>query len=355
LLAERRTEGWAPAAAASTGTGTQRGVLPPAAPLTAAGFTPSLFPAGHSPAPLVKICGLTRPEDVELAWTLGAWAIGFVFAPSPRRLTPAAARALVEHALGAAVLESPAAGVPVQAASAPAGIPGWDRPFVVGVFVDVSAAEIAAAVDEAGLDGVQLHGISSLGGDEVRRAVGSRERPLLIIRAVPVDLDATDPELLRTRVAEARAEADVVLLDTRAAGRFGGTGLSFTWSLARHVDDGLPLLVAGGIGPDNVRTALRQSGAWGVDVSSGVEQAPGIKDGVLMERLFAEAGAGRRFAPGGGLTHAHAGTLAVLPSGPPRAAGAPAADPTPAATLAAAAPFTPGVGSTPVPQKGSDR
>jgi phosphoribosylanthranilate isomerase len=344
LIAERRTEGRAPAAAVPAGTGPQRAAPSPAAPLAAAGLTPPLFPAGHPPTPLVKICGLTRPEDVELAWTLGAWAIGFVFAPSPRRLTPAAARALVERALGAAAPESPAA-----------GIPGRDRPFVVGVFGDVSAAEITAAVDEAGLDGVQLHGIDSPGGDEVRRAAGPRERPLLIIRAVPVDPDATDPELLRARVAEARAEADVVLLDTRAAGRFGGTGLSFAWGLALHVDDGLPLLVAGGIGPDNVRTALRQSGAWGVDVSSGVEQAPGIKDGALMEKLFAGVAAGRRLAPGGGPAHACAGTSAASPFGASRAAGAPAADPTPAATLTAATPSAPGAGNTPVPQEGSDR
>ncbi|NLV72167.1 MAG: phosphoribosylanthranilate isomerase [Actinobacteria bacterium] len=256
--------------------------------------------------PLVKVCGLTRAEDVELAWILGAWAVGFVFAPSPRRVTPATTRALVERAVAALATggrrrperSHVAAGAPAGSAGAGAatensiaGIPGRERPYLVGVFGDVPAGEIAESVAEAGLDMVQLHGVKGPAGGDVREALREmmdhHRRLPLIIRAVPVDPSETNARSLRARVAEMRTGTDAVLLDTRGSDGFGGTGRAFAWSLARQVDDGLPLLIAGGITPDNVRTALRESGAWGVDVSSGVERAPGTKDPVLLRRLFA--------------------------------------------------------------------
>jgi len=88
-----------------------------------------------------------------------------------------------------------------------------------------------------------------------------------------------------------------VLLDTHVDGRFGGSGYAFPWELAgeaaRELGPGPAFLVAGGIGPGNARKALARSGAWGVDVSSGVESSPGVKDHGLMERLVAQVGAGR--------------------------------------------------------------
>jgi phosphoribosylanthranilate isomerase len=226
---------------------------------------------------VIKICGLTRLEDVLLARDLGAWALGFVFAPSPRRLTPGAARRLLMDAeLG----------------------PGL--PLTIGVFGDAPADEIAWVVEEVGLDGVQLHGSSGPGGNAVRRELSSQEDPLLVIQAVPVDPAEVDAIALREAVALAHEEADVVLLDTKAAGRFGGTGTVFPWRLAREATNGAPLLIAGGIGPDNVAGALRESDAWGVDVSSGIEMSPGIKDAGLMKRLFAQVGVKPRTMSGGG-------------------------------------------------------
>ena len=105
------------------------------------------------------------------------------------------------------------------------------------------------------------------------------------------------------RTAAGERGADIVLLDSKVAGRFGGTGTAFAWSLARAVAGGGPLLVAGGLTPDNVATALDESGAWGVDVSSGVELSPGVKDSDKLVRLFANASSG-----------------ATSPSAPPRAA-----------------------------------
>lgn len=250
------------------------------------------------PGPVVKICGLTRLEDVLLARDLGAWALGFVFAPSPRRLTPAAARGLIRGATRA-----PSAAPGDVPGNAPGDVrpdgSGPHPPLAVGVFVDASIGELARVVAEVGLDGVQLHGPAGPGGDEVRAAVGDRDRRLLIIQAIPVDPDEIDAGALGTAIAEARREADVVLLDTRTSGQFGGTGTAFPWEVARELGDELPLLVAGGIGPENVHAALRQSGAWGVDVSSGVERSPGIKDPATMRRLFVKAGATRHPAADG--------------------------------------------------------
>jgi len=227
-------------------------------------------------SPAIKICGLTRLDDLLLVRDLGAWAAGFVFAPSPRRLTPAAARELVEGL---------AAAGPVM-------------PLTVGVFGDVPAADIARVVDEVGLGAVQLHSVEGPGGDAVRAALAKNGRPVTIIQAVPVGPRETDAAALRHAVAMARRQADIVLLDTRVGDRFGSTSRSLPWSLAGEAGVG-EVLVAGGIGPENVEAALRESRAWGVDVSSGVERSPGVKDARLLRQLFARAGATRRTASAG--------------------------------------------------------
>jgi phosphoribosylanthranilate isomerase len=242
---------------------------------------------------VVKICGLTRLEDVVLARDLGAWALGFVFAPSPRRLTPAAARGLIGALAGAdggqaGASVSPGREVPRVADGRP--VPEVPRvtgvPLTVGVFTGSSAEEIAQVAEEVGLDAVQLHGRGGPDADAVRAALVSRAYPALIIQAVPVGPGTDGGETFAGAVARARAQADLVLLDTGTAESFGGTGTAFPWRLAAEVGKGLPLLVAGGITPDNVRRALEESGAWGVDVSSGVEASPGIKDPLLLRELF---------------------------------------------------------------------
>ena len=221
----------------------------------------------------MKICGLTRADDVLLACELGAWAVGLIFAPSPRRLTPELARALVRE---------------VRAAGAARSSGGT---LAVGVFGEASADEVARVVEEAGLDGVQLHGANGPGGGAVRTALGREGSRLLVIQALPVAPEAAGRGqgtvgVLRESIARAREEADVILLDTHVGDRLGGSGVAFPWELARGSVDGGALLVAGGIGPGNVEAALRESGAWGVDVSSGVEISPGVKDGRLLRELF---------------------------------------------------------------------
>lgn len=223
---------------------------------------------------MVKICGLTRPEDVILARDLGAWALGFVFAPSPRRLTPAAARGLIRVLAGAPL--SPVPPGPV----APSG------PLTVGVFVGSTPEEMAQVAEEVGLDAVQLHGRGGPSAEAVRAALCARGYPALIIQAVRVGPGTDAGEALSRAVAKAGEQADMVLLDTGTAEGFGGTGTPFPWRLAAEVGEGPPLLVAGGITPGNVRRALDESGAWGVDVSSGVEASPGVKDAALLRELF---------------------------------------------------------------------
>ncbi|MHB9112640.1 MAG: phosphoribosylanthranilate isomerase [Thermoleophilia bacterium] len=201
----------------------------------------------------VKICGLTRPGDAALAAELGAWALGVVFAPeSPRWVS-------IKRA--AEVL-----------ASAPAGVGR------VGVFVNARADEIAGAVEACGLTAVQLHGDES--PEECREV---RERTgVLVIKALAV----SGPESLERVV---QFDTDYILLDTYHPEHRGGTGEVFDWSLSAVLDEGFRggrLILAGGLDPVNILDAVRAAAPFAVDVSSGVESAPGIKDPEQLRLLF---------------------------------------------------------------------
>jgi phosphoribosylanthranilate isomerase len=190
-----------------------------------------------------KICGLSTPETLDAAVRGGARQVGFVFfPPSPRNLGFDQARAL--------------------AARVPAGVEK------VGVFVDPDDALLDAAL-ATGLDAVQLHKVSP------ERAAAVRRR-LPAWAAIPVktraDLDAVQ------RFAGA---ADRILYDAKTpddAALPGGMGLRFDWTLLQGHRHPLPWALSGGLSPDNVAEAVRVTGATAVDVSSGVESAPGVKD-----------------------------------------------------------------------------
>lgn len=239
---------------------------------------PRVLTSLRMPTPLVKVCGLTRLEDAALAAALGAWAVGFVFAPSRRRLTPEQAAPLAAGARAAAL-----AARCVQ------------TPLAVGVFVDESPEEIVAAVKIAGLDGVQLHGLEPRAVG-IRAALGRMADDLLIIQALAVRSEGESATHLRQTVTASRAGADLLLFDAASDGRFGGTGASFPWELACAAAGDNPFLVAGGITPRNARQALAESGAVGVDVSSGLESSPGVKDPDLLRALFSalEPSGGKR-------------------------------------------------------------
>ena len=198
----------------------------------------------------VKICGLTRPGDVELSCILGANYVGFNFAAvSPRRVTLEAARDLAE-----------------------ATRPGVVR---VGVFVDESVEEIGAAIAAARLDLVQFHRPLS--------AQDLRQSPLPVIAVIGVSQNGAD-----SAPAEILASCRLVLCDTALQGRAGGTGTAFDWSLLVGKSWPVPMILAGGLDSDNVAEAIVRVHPAAVDVASGVESSPGIKDETKM-RLFFEA------------------------------------------------------------------
>lgn len=195
----------------------------------------------------VKICGITRREDAELAVELGASALGFNFYPrSPRYLAPSAAAEIV--------------------AKLPPTV------IAVGVFADeIDSAHVASVAREARVMALQLHG-PRFPGNGTAFAYP-------VIRAVAVD-DRFKPEALRGLNAAA------YLLDAFDPVRIGGTGRTIDWAKAREATYGRVIL-AGGLTPENVSEAIRQVRPFAVDVASGVEASPGVKDAVKLRAFFA--------------------------------------------------------------------
>lgn len=198
---------------------------------------------------LVKICGLDAPDSVAMAVVEGAAMVGFVFyPPSPRNLTPAQAGRLVT-------------GVPS----------GIDR---VGLFVDPTDSDIGTVLAEAPLDLIQLHGSESV--ERVKQVRTTFKRP--VIKAIKVE---TAADIDAATVFD--GIADWLLFDakppkTLANALPGGNRVSFDWTLLQGRRFKRPWLLAGGLDADNLAEAVRQSGAMAVDVSSGVEERPGVKD-----------------------------------------------------------------------------
>ncbi len=184
----------------------------------------------------IKICGITNLADALAAVRLGADALGFVFADSPRRISPEAARAISNE------------------------LP----PFVVkvGVFADAPLSHLRRVRDYCGLDAVQLHGQE--GADYIQALCPG------VIKA------------LRLKTGGGRDLGELpmatLLLDAYDPLRRGGTGKTCDWSRARELARSRPVILAGGLRPDNVARAVKEVRPYAVDVSSGVEQEPGRKD-----------------------------------------------------------------------------
>jgi phosphoribosylanthranilate isomerase len=206
-------------------------------------------------SPRVKVCGITRLEDARAAVRLGADYLGFVFHPgSPRAVDPETAREII--------LDLPGAVIPV------------------GVFVDHPPEQVKDIAARSGLKMIQLHG--------QERVEDYREVGLPIIKAVRV----SDRLGETMRLAENGIPSAVFayLFDTYREGRPGGTGERFDWSRLPKIRE--RFFLAGGINPENVREALALQ-PYGIDVSSGLERSPGIKDHDKMERFFDPIHAGR--------------------------------------------------------------
>lgn len=215
----------------------------------------------------IKVCGITRLEDAEAAVAAGADAIGFVFAESPRRVTPQMARSITRG------LRAPV-----------------ER---IGVFVDASVEEVSQAYETAGLTGVQMHGEKFAPGSAAGPGQGDFRISVNDAAARPRLIWALryqgDPNRFRTTLEGLQASrnsaggcVDAVLVDTFVAGKNGGSGIAFDWGAARdgfrRAASHLRLIAAGGLSPENVGEAIRVLEPWGVDVSSGVEASPGKKD-----------------------------------------------------------------------------
>jgi phosphoribosylanthranilate isomerase len=202
----------------------------------------------------VKVCGITRHEDAELAVELGAWALGFIlWEGSARAAEPAVAAGI------AAALRR--------------------RTELVGVFVNPALDDVARAADELHLTHVQLHGDEGPSFcAEVARRTGAK-----VIKAMRVAAAADFQDLGRFR------NADFHLLDTAARGLRGGTGETWDWALAGRHRSTVPVILSGGLTAANVRAGIAAVDPYAVDVASGVEASPGIKDPDRLRAFMAAA------------------------------------------------------------------
>ena len=200
----------------------------------------------------VKICGLTRAEDAKAAQELGAWALGFIFYPKSKRfITAEAAKDII--------------------ATLPEAQP-------IGVFVNQTQEAIEIASD-TGLKGLQLHGDET--PDELRHARGSFDGLLIKALRPKDDIDLG-------QIGAYKGLVDYILLDAAIGQEYGGTGHTGDWSLAEKATSfGIPVILAGGLGPDNIIAAHAQTNSYALDLSSGVEASPGVKDHAKLQALFA--------------------------------------------------------------------
>ena len=192
----------------------------------------------------IKICGIKTVDDALAAMDAGADLLGFNFYPnSPRYISVGQCRDVMS------VMRK------------------YGQITYVGVFVNASVAEIRATMETAALTLAQLH------GDETSEMIRSLDgRAFKAFRGVPDRLNGF-----------ARDDAPALLVDASVKGAYGGTGITADWKSAAELAKHIPLLLAGGLTPENVAEAVRQVRPWGVDVASGVESSPGMKDAAKMK------------------------------------------------------------------------
>jgi phosphoribosylanthranilate isomerase len=194
----------------------------------------------------VKICGITTESDALLATAMGADALGFVFATSPRQVSVQTVQDIVKR-------------LPPEV-------------ITVGVFRNEHPTRVIDIVHQARLQGAQLHGSET---PSMVREVA--EQVKIVFKAVVAGSQEA--------FAASDFSADAILLDSQNP----GSGIAFDWSLTDHLPRGTRLVLSGGLTPDNVETAIATVRPWGVDVSTGVEESPGRKDAVKVRRFIAAA------------------------------------------------------------------
>jgi phosphoribosylanthranilate isomerase len=203
-------------------------------------------------APRIKFCGITSVADAELAVANGAWAIGLILWPESKRACDPADGIRISNAVRRKV-------------------------EVAGVFVNQPLDEIAALVDMLQLSIVQLHGEEGPAfATEVRRRTGAK-----VIKAQSIRLAS---DVLKVQAFHA---IDYHLLDTYREGQRGGTGETFDWRMLERRSTDVPLIMSGGLNPDNVAEAIAATDPFAVDVASGVELSPGVKDPAKLKAFAA--------------------------------------------------------------------
>ncbi|WOE42159.1 phosphoribosylanthranilate isomerase [Acinetobacter chinensis] len=202
-----------------------------------------------------KICGITRPQDIQAAVNAGVDAIGLVFfEPSPRYVHAELAQQLARL------------------------IPPYVS--IVGLFVNATQEDIAQVLEQVPLDVIQFHGDET--AEQCRQIAQYNKRRWY--KAIQVKPDATDTEIISTIQQYQQAGASAMLLDAWHPELKGGTGHSFDWSQFPKLD--IPLILAGGLKPENIEDAIKMTQPYAVDVSGGVESAKGIKDQQLIEKFM---------------------------------------------------------------------
>lgn len=198
----------------------------------------------------IKVCGITNLKDAECGVELGVDSLGFIFAPSPRQAKPKQVKNIIER------------------------LP----PFInqTGVFVNEEISKVQEIADYCGLDTLQFHGEES---PKYCRRFENRK----VIKAFRVQQNLDLEQLTAYEVAG-------YLLDTYVSGQAGGTGETFNWDLALQAKQVGNIILAGGLNPANITGAIKHVAPYGVDVNSGVEQEPGLKDKEKLNKLVAKIG-----------------------------------------------------------------
>ena len=200
----------------------------------------------------IKICGITNLDDALLAADLGANALGFIFATSPRNID--------KNTVGQIARKL--------------------QPFIsrVGVFVNESVKVVNETVLECGLDAVQLHGEET---PEYCARILSR-----VIKSFILGKDILNSSQLNEELAKYEPFVSAFLFDTYSPQQFGGTGQTFNWDNLKEIQSSKPIIVSGGLTPDNVQDLLKVFKPYAIDISSGVEASPGHKDPEKLKQLF---------------------------------------------------------------------
>ncbi len=265
--------------------------------LIAESTTCSAYTAGTK---IVKVCGITNPDDALVACKNGANLIGVIFVPKSKRCVTSEDATAVVKAVRAFGERSNRLSAPSRALETENVSPLQSlvrkaraleelsrRPLVVGVFQNQSPEFIREMVDTCGLDLVQLH------GQEGMEAANVKDCGVPAIRVVDIETNAdgsgSSADAVDKLLGAITTDPFAILLDTSIKGKKdgGGTGVTFDWGIAEKLqNNGLPVIIAGGLKPGNIKDAVSSVRPWGVDVSSGVEEKPGKKDHASVESFL---------------------------------------------------------------------